>query len=404
MTSDWMHRPSRRSRGSRAGAGHPASTECAADGFGATTFREPSPAKSRDAAKRPLAARRRPSPALPLALLAAVLFLLVTSAAPAAPNPFTGGGQEAPASPFTGSGPAQPERQTGQSAAPAPTTVHDEAGQTPPARMTITTGEGRNPYQALLRLSVDWQRELRTRLGAFARDIRTRPFGPSLWLFLGLTFLYGVVHAIGPGHGKSVLCSYFLSRPGTLARGALMANAIALVHVLSAVLVVFGAFALLETGMRGFDGVATHMETASYALLLVIGLWLVWNTARTLLRGGPLHCHHDHDPDSLRDALLVAFVTGLVPCPGAAIILTFTLTLHIAWAGVLSMGFVALGMGITTSAFAAFAIVVRGTALRLADANSRVFNVAYGALSLLGAACILAFGAVMLLGSMARGI
>ena len=52
---------------------------------------------------------------------------------------------------------------------------------------------------------------------------------------LAFAFLYGVLHTLGPGHGKVVVVSYFVSRDARLWRGVLMGVQIAVTHVLSAV-------------------------------------------------------------------------------------------------------------------------------------------------------------------------
>ncbi len=61
----------------------------------------------------------------------------------------------------------------------------------------------------------------------------------AFWLLGGLSFLYGVVHAAGPGHGKVVISSYVLANERQLRRGiwlsflsAMMQSAVAIVFVL----------------------------------------------------------------------------------------------------------------------------------------------------------------------------
>ena len=49
--------------------------------------------------------------------------------------------------------------------------------------------------------------------------------------FLGSAFVFGMVHALMPGHGKSVLVSYHLGRPSRKIEGVTTGTLLALTHV-----------------------------------------------------------------------------------------------------------------------------------------------------------------------------
>jgi len=248
------------------------------------------------------------------------------------------------------------------------------------------------------------QKELTTRLNDFGMRIKDDPFGPALWLFLGLSFIYGVVHAVGPGHGKAVVCSYFLSNPGSLFAGAVMGNAITFVHMLSAGVAVGVAYLIFSTGMGGFAQASRAIQPASYALLALMGIFLVFKALRDTIKGGMLKgaaCDHNHEnePDDLKSILVVSFVTGLIPCPGAAVILAFSIGLNIFWAGVLALILMAVGMGLTTTIFAWLAVTARSITLQVSSTNRKVFNYLYAGLSIAGAGAIAPFGSALFLGS-----
>ncbi len=78
--------------------------------------------------------------------------------------------------------------------------------------------------QAFVKLQRDVNRAITRQLVAIRRG--EEPL--ALWLGLGIAFLYGVAHAPGPGHGKAVVASYFLSREASVLRGAVMGGQIAL--------------------------------------------------------------------------------------------------------------------------------------------------------------------------------
>lgn len=255
-----------------------------------------------------------------------------------------------------------------------------------------------------------WQKALKEKITPLGSDIRDNPLGPAFWTFLALSFLYGVVHAVGPGHGKSVVCSYFLARPGDLWLGALMGNAITFVHVGSAIAVVAAAYLILGAGMGGFHEAAKIMQPASYGLLMLMGVFLAVKAVLELRRGGILReaeagaaCTPDDVAETRKGkshVLLVSFVTGLIPCPGAAVVLAFAVGLNILWSGLAAMFAMAVGMGLTTTLFAWAAVGARGATLRMAGHNRTILNWSHALLTTLGALFIAAFGAGMLAASL----
>ena len=51
-----------------------------------------------------------------------------------------------------------------------------------------------------------------------------------LWGLIALGLAYGVFHAAGPGHGKTLIASYMLANDRSLRRGAVMALMAALLQ------------------------------------------------------------------------------------------------------------------------------------------------------------------------------
>ncbi|MFW5837261.1 MAG: nickel/cobalt transporter [Desulfovibrionaceae bacterium] len=245
------------------------------------------------------------------------------------------------------------------------------------------------------------QREIKSRLGRLAREMRREPWGAACLAFFGLCFLYGAAHALGPGHGKSVVCAYFLGRPGSLWSGLAMGCAIPFIHVGSAVAVVLAGVKLLSlAGLEFLDASEDWLMTASYAFLLVIGLALAVRAVWEMRAGGPVRCEMPRRPEKGRIAL-VSLAAGIVPCPGAAIILVFAMSLGLTAQGLAAMVFLAAGMAATTSAFAMAAVASRGAALKLSANHGRLFAWVYGGLAVAGALVVAGFGGLMLLGRLA---
>src|SRR5499433_1397418 len=141
--------------------------------------------------------------------------------------------------------------------------------------------------------------------------------GSAAWSLLGLSFLYGIFHAAGPGHGKAVISSYIVANNETWTRGVVLSFASALLQALVAVAVVGLAAALLNATAGTMGRAVNIIEIVSYSLIILIGLRLLWVKGRALLaalrtlhRPAPVgaavtpvheHAHHDHDHSGHHD-------------------------------------------------------------------------------------------------------
>ena len=144
----------------------------------------------------------------------------------------------------------------------------------------------------LARESAVYQRQIQLQLTTSLQDIGTGSGSAALWVLLSLCFSYGVVHTLGPGHGKAVIVAYFLdgTEPRRWIEGIFAGAWIAVTHTLSALML---AAALKFMSVAGLFGTLAHarlVEIASYLLILVVGLWRL----RAGLRGDVAVCNHDH--------------------------------------------------------------------------------------------------------------
>jgi nickel/cobalt exporter len=191
---------------------------------------------------------------------------------------------------------------------------------------------------------------------------------------------FGAVHALTPGHGKTVLASYLVGSQLAGLRSLIVAGALALTHVGSAVVIALLALPLLTRTLGGV-GRAPSLELLSRGLLALIGLWLLIRA----LRG---HGSHSHDK---RNGVVVGMVAGLVPCPLTLFAMVLALSRGVPEAGLTFALAMVLGVGLTLGAVALLTVLARGWVVRASArhgatmaALSRVLDGVAGAL-LLGA-------------------
>jgi nickel/cobalt exporter len=261
--------------------------------------------------------------------------------------------------------------------------------------------------------------------------------GSAAYTLLGISFLYGVFHAAGPGHGKAVISSYLVANNETWRRGIVLSFASAILQAFTAIAVVGVAAVLLGATAKAMGNTVRVIEIVSYALILLIGLRLLWVKGRAFLQvlGGGKghhhhghehghHHHHDHDHDHEQEAsawghghapepselagahwlkrgLTAIVAVGLRPCSGAIIVLVFALAQGLFWIGVASTFVMGLGTAITVAAIATLAVGARGLAGRLAKAKPGAGAIILRGVETAAALVIVLFGAALLTGYLA---
>ena len=274
--------------------------------------------------------------------------------------------------------------------------------------------------------------------------------GGAAYTLLGVSFLYGIFHAAGPGHGKAVISSYLVANNETWRRGIVLSFASAMLQAFTAIAIVGIAAELLGATAKAMGETVRVIEIVSYALIVLIGLRLLWVKGRAflrLLRGekpahhahdhnhhhhdhvhqhghdhhrGHAHSHHhDHEEEAsawahahapepqeltgrhwLRHGLAAIVAVGLRPCSGAIIVLVFALAQGLFWIGVASTFVMGIGTAITVAAIATLAVGARGLAGRLAQAKPGTGMLLVRGLETAAALVIVLFGAALLTGYM----
>lgn len=139
---------------------------------------------------------------------------------------------------------------------------------------------------ALLRGALEAQRAFQNAMAQGLRALRAGQPGALAGL-LGVAFAYGVVHALGPGHGKVLIGGYGAAVPvraGVLAGVALAAS---LMQATVAVVLVYGGIALFDLGRERLVQVGEgQLALVSAGGMALIGGWLMLRAARGLWRQG----------------------------------------------------------------------------------------------------------------------
>lgn len=291
-----------------------------------------------------------------------------------------------------------------------------------------------------------------------------RQDGSKLWVLIGLSFLYGIFHAAGPGHGKAVISSYMVANEVALRRGILLSFVSAFLQALTAIAVMLLAYFVLRGTAISMTDAAWFLEIASYVFVTTFGAWLLWRKVRPLAarlsggvpayslsaaqagalrpgrtdsrRGvgharlnhpdaspaGSFSCGHDHAPGTAcadcghshmpdptllsgdrfdwRTAWSAVAAVGIRPCSGALIVLSFAFLNGLWVGGILSVLAMALGTAVTVAVLATLAVTAKDWAVTLAG-DGRLGNRVHTAIEIGGAALVFLFGLALLSASLA---
>jgi len=169
------------------------------------------------------------------------------------------------------------------------------------------------------------------------------PWRPVL-VILGTMFLYGVLHAAGPGHRKTIVFSLFLGNKAPwwqpLAAGFLSAG----IHGAMSLAIVGLLYVAKSGAVRLFDaetGVLIVEYGASFLLLALALVLIVLKTRRVH------HCYHGNGKGSI---WVVVASASAVPCSGAILVLLLALHLDMLALGALAVLSMSIGMGLVVSA------------------------------------------------------
>jgi len=275
------------------------------------------------------------------------------------------------------------------------------------------------------------QRDLHRQLAAAMRALDAREAAAG-WSLIGLSLLYGVFHAAGPGHGKAVIATYLATQESRLRRGIALSLFAALAQGVTAVVVVETAIGLLGLTMREAHGIEGGLEAASFGLIALVGVVLAVVNARRLFAGGGHghHHHHTHHGDdghhanahahahdaacghahgptardleaagSWRSLAAIVLSIGIRPCSGAILVLLLAHALDLRWAGIGAVFAMALGTAATMAALAVLAIHARNAALRLAarpDRDAGRLAAAVSAVGLAGGVALAVLGGILM--------
>ena len=243
-------------------------------------------------------------------------------------------------------------------------------------------------YNQALQQLVMWQYSLNSYISSTIRSINDDTSLTSSLLVLAIAFLYGLIHAAGPGHGKALVAFYFTSNKSNYKKAFKMGYLISIIHAISALIFTFGIFFILKRMFRqnfnDFSGIAMQI---SAVMIISVGLYLLYEAYSG---------RKDKEKKiqkSKKSELAVAFSAGVVPCPGVMTIVLFCIVLGQYTLGIFAAVAMSIGMGLTISLAGILSIAINKKAGGFLEKRAFV-------LEMIGASLVLLLGTFLLISTL----
>ncbi len=195
------------------------------------------------------------------------------------------------------------------------------------------------------------------------------------WLFIPTAIALGALHGLEPGHSKSLMAAFIVAVNGTVKQAVMLGLAATVSHT-----VIVWAVALVGLYIGGnTDSHASepYFQLASAALIIIIGIWMLFRIRKERHHQHRHDHHHDHghshDDGHNHEAdinsrfagrkvtngqiILFGLSGGLIPCPAAITVLLLCLQLKHFTLGMALVLCFSIGLALTLVASGVLAAV-----------------------------------------------
>ncbi len=212
----------------------------------------------------------------------------------------------------------------------------------------------------------------------------------TLGIFIIMSMVYGIVHSLGPGHGKSLVASFFMKEKYPLKKSLTMAAIVSIIHIGSAIILSFLLYFIL-TGIKGMLRIKMqgYFMAASGILITIMGLIFL---GLKILKASEIKSETRFKN---KNFLLVGISAGIVPCPVTLTVMLFSLSKGVPILGIVSAVSISVGMFMLISLIGFTAIKFRDGILFLSDKTVRKTELVSVILEYASIAMIIVIGLLM---------
>jgi nickel/cobalt exporter len=220
--------------------------------------------------------------------------------------------------------------------------------------------------------------------------------GGVLLLLLAAAFGWGALHALSPGHGKSMVAAYLVGTRGSVRDAVTLGATVTVAH--TAGVVALGLVALLLSAWILPEDLYPWLNLVAGLLVVGVGIRVLRMRLRSREPAHHHHHHHEHGDHhhhphtDRRSILALGASAGLIPCPTALVVLLGAISQHRVGLGLVLIVAFSAGLAATLTGLG-IAVVHASKALARFKVSGRLA----GSASAVSAALIVVIGAVLTL-------
>ncbi|WP_234425367.1 nickel/cobalt transporter [Vibrio coralliilyticus] len=308
-------------------------------------------------------------------------------------------------------------------------------------------------WPTLVVKTAHWQREVNSQLADLLYDAKENTLIAGSYL-IGFSFLYGMLHSLGPGHGKVIVTTYLATHPTKVKASLVITVVSAMLQAIVAITLVTVLVWGFNASMRVVNQQASLFVTFSFGLVALFGGLIMYKALKNIYKSirkprirvnsvtplatpfsgklAPIGnsslsdphssftqsahqhsntcgCGHNHvaDADAInqastwREYLAIISTIGIRPCTGAIMVLLFANVAGLYWMGVLSAILMAAGTALTTSMIAMMTLTGKHVVKRYlvkANRKSKGWSVTGAYIQLIGGILLIVLGVLLMAG------
>ncbi len=237
-------------------------------------------------------------------------------------------------------------------------------------------------------------------ISAYLKDVLQNPTLPLGFILvtLGISIVLGGLHALTPGHGKTMVAAYLIGTKGRIRDAVILGTIVTLTHTASVILM--GIIALFAAQYILPEQLFPWLEFLSGILIVGIGGWLLFKRLRspTGFEDSATHTHsensehtevlgktHTHGSNlgqlavlqqtkptkiSMGSLISLGISGGIVPCPDALVVLLIAISLNRVALGLMIVLAFSFGLALVLIIIGIILVMTQPLLSRIGSENS----------------------------------